>query len=105
MLYTILREPIFGTYELTLTVALLRASREPLGRFGLVEEVHWSAVPTVSTDILEKVAKMQFEVFTYMNNNVRGMKQSTQRSGAPTKSLTDRLKGKDGRIRGNLMGN
>ena len=71
MLYTILREPIFGTYESTLTVALSRASREPLGRFGLVEEVHWSAVPTVSTDILEKVAKMQFEVFTYMNKSSR----------------------------------
>ena len=39
-----------------------------------------------------------------MNNNIRGQKQSTQRSGAPTKSITDRLRGKDGRIRGNLMG-
>ena len=58
----------------------------------------------LSTETLEKINKLQFEVFTYMNNNIRGQKQSTQRSGAPTKSLTDRLRGKDGRIRGNLMG-
>lgn len=58
----------------------------------------------ITMDTLEKIARLQFEVFTYMNNNIRGQKQSTQRSGAPTKSIIDRLKGKDGRIRGNLMG-
>ena len=58
----------------------------------------------LTVDVIEKVAKMQFEVFTYMNNTTRGQRQSTQRSGAPTKSITDRLKGKEGRIRGNLMG-
>ncbi len=58
----------------------------------------------ITPEILEKTLKLQFEVFTYMNNNIRGQKQSTQRSGAPTKSITDRLRGKDGRIRGNLMG-
>lgn len=58
----------------------------------------------VTPDITERLSRLQFEVFTYMNNNIRGQKQSTQRSGAPTKSITDRLRGKDGRIRGNLMG-
>lgn len=58
----------------------------------------------ITPDILEKINRLQFEVFTYMNNNIRGQKQSTQRSGAPTKSIIDRIKGKDGRIRGNLMG-
>jgi DNA-directed RNA polymerase beta' subunit len=57
-----------------------------------------------SSEALEKINKLQFEVYTYMNNSIRGQKQSTQRSGAPTKSVTDRLKGKEGRIRGNLMG-
>jgi len=64
---------------------------------------HWSQI-TVNAETMEKISKLQFEVFTYMNNNIRGQKQSTQRSGAPTKSITDRLRGKDGRIRGNLMG-
>ena len=58
----------------------------------------------ITVDMMEKISRLQFEVFTYMNNNIRGQKQSTQRSGAPTKSITDRLRGKDGRIRGNLMG-
>ena len=58
----------------------------------------------ITPELFEKISRLQFEVFTYMNNNIRGQKQSTQRSGAPTKSITDRLRGKDGRIRGNLMG-
>jgi DNA-directed RNA polymerase beta' subunit len=68
-----------------------------------MQEKHYSNV-TTTPELMERLNKLQFEVFTYMNNNIRGQKQSTQRSGAPTKSLTDRLKGKDGRIRGNLMG-
>ena len=63
----------------------------------------WREV-VITPELLERISRLQFEVFTYMNNNLRGQKVSTQRSGAPTKSLTDRLKGKDGRIRGNLMG-
>ena len=66
-------------------------------------DVSWRDV-VVTPDIQERINRLQFEVFTYMNNNIRGQKQSTQRSGAPTKSITDRLRGKDGRIRGNLMG-
>ena len=58
----------------------------------------------ITNDINEKLQKLQLEVFTVVNNSVRGQKQSTQRSGAPIKSIVDRIKGKDGRIRGNLMG-
>lgn len=57
-----------------------------------------------SSDFQEKLSRLQFEIFTYMNNSIRGQKQSTQRSGMPTKCLMQRLKGKEGRIRGNLMG-
>eukprot|EP00959_Pyramimonas_sp_CCMP1952_P118917 2486380-Pyramimonas_sp.AAC.1 len=35
---------------------------------------------------------------------MRGMPQITQRSGRPLKTLAQRLKAKEGRIRGNLMG-
>ena len=58
----------------------------------------------VTPELLDRIHKLQTEVFAYMNNNLRGQRISTQRSGLPTKSLTDRLRGKDGRIRGNLMG-
>jgi DNA-directed RNA polymerase II subunit RPB1 len=64
---------------------------------------NWNDVE-ITSEIVEKLGKLQFEVFTLVNNSVRGQKQSTQRSGAPIKALIDRIKGKDGRIRGNLMG-
>ena len=63
-----------------------------------------SLLDAPTPELLEKLARLQSDVFTLVNNSVRGQKQSVQRSGAPTKSLVDRLKGKEGRIRGNLMG-
>lgn len=39
-----------------------------------------------------------------VDNNLPHMPQSLQRSGRPIKSISARLKGKEGRVRGNLMG-
>lgn len=47
---------------------------------------------------------LQHNVSAFMDNELRGMPQVTQRSGRPLKTITQRLKGKEGRIRGNLMG-
>eukprot|EP00567_Pseudictyota_dubia_P008672 CAMPEP_0197446890 /NCGR_PEP_ID=MMETSP1175-20131217/11704_1 /TAXON_ID=1003142 /ORGANISM="Triceratium dubium, Strain CCMP147" /LENGTH=1752 /DNA_ID=CAMNT_0042978061 /DNA_START=220 /DNA_END=5478 /DNA_ORIENTATION=- len=47
---------------------------------------------------------LQHNVSAFMDNELRGMPQVTQRSGRPLKSLQQRLKSKEGRIRGNLMG-
>ena len=47
---------------------------------------------------------LQFHVATYIDNDMPGQPQALQRSGRPLKSLKARLKGKEGRIRGNLMG-
>ncbi|KAG0416541.1 DNA-directed RNA polymerase II subunit RPB1, partial [Dictyocoela roeselum] len=47
---------------------------------------------------------LQFHVATFMNNDISGQPQSLQKTGRPLKSLSARLKGKEGRIRGNLMG-
>ncbi len=47
---------------------------------------------------------VQFHVATYMDNDLPGMPQALQKSGRPLKSVKARLKGKEGRIRGNLMG-
>jgi DNA-directed RNA polymerase II subunit RPB1 len=41
---------------------------------------------------------------TFISNDIRGQKPSYQRTGIPSKSIMSRLKGKDGRIRGTLMG-
>mmetsp|Transcript_37156 Transcript_37156/g.54662 ORF Transcript_37156/g.54662 Transcript_37156/m.54662 type:complete len:1762 (+) Transcript_37156:503-5788(+) len=47
---------------------------------------------------------LQHNVAAFMDNEVRGLPQITQRSGRALKTLQQRLKGKEGRIRGNLMG-
>jgi DNA-directed RNA polymerase beta' subunit/intein/homing endonuclease len=48
---------------------------------------------------------LQYNVVTYFDNDVKtGIKQNTQRGNRPIKSITSRLKGKEGRIRGNIMG-
>lgn len=46
---------------------------------------------------------LQYHVATYYDNDSLSVPRAEQR-GKPTKSLTARLKGKTGRIRGNLMG-
>ena len=58
----------------------------------------------VSREVLSSWENLQFHVATYYDNDIRVMRQSLQRSGAPSKCLKTRLKGKEGRIRGNLMG-
>lgn len=47
---------------------------------------------------------LQYEVATLIDNTIPGIPPSQQRTGRPIRSLTERLKGKEGRIRGNLMG-
>ncbi|KAI9348768.1 DNA-directed RNA polymerase II largest subunit [Zopfochytrium polystomum] len=48
---------------------------------------------------------LQYHVATLMDNDLAGVPQSTQRrSGRSLKSIRARLKGKEGRLRGNLMG-
>jgi DNA-directed RNA polymerase II subunit RPB1 len=47
---------------------------------------------------------LQHNVAAFMDNELRGFPQVTQRSGRPLKTIAQRLKGKEGRIRGNLMG-
>jgi DNA-directed RNA polymerase II subunit RPB1 len=47
---------------------------------------------------------LQYHVATYMDNDIAGLPQSLQKSGRPIKSIRARLKGKEGRLRGNLMG-
>ncbi|GAM20091.1 hypothetical protein SAMD00019534_032660 [Acytostelium subglobosum LB1] len=54
--------------------------------------------------ITEATQFLQFHVATYVDNELPGLPQAQQRSGRPLKTLRQRLKGKEGRIRGNLMG-
>ncbi|KAI1259931.1 DNA-directed RNA polymerase II subunit RPB1 [Xylariaceae sp. FL1019] len=47
---------------------------------------------------------LQYHVATLMDNDIAGQPQALQKSGRPVKSIRARLKGKEGRLRGNLMG-
>lgn len=54
--------------------------------------------------VAEFEALLQYHVATMMNNEISGIPPSSQKSGRPIKSIRARLKGKEGRLRGNLMG-
>uniref|UniRef100_A0A0K0FM33 DNA-directed RNA polymerase subunit n=1 Tax=Strongyloides venezuelensis TaxID=75913 RepID=A0A0K0FM33_STRVS len=52
----------------------------------------------------EDIKLLQYHVATFVDNSIPGIAAATQKSGRPLKSIKQRLKGKEGRIRGNLMG-
>uniref|UniRef100_A0A7E4VMI7 DNA-directed RNA polymerase subunit n=1 Tax=Panagrellus redivivus TaxID=6233 RepID=A0A7E4VMI7_PANRE len=54
--------------------------------------------------IAEDVKLLQYHVATLVDNAIPGLPTATQKGGRPLKSIKQRLKGKEGRIRGNLMG-
>lgn len=47
---------------------------------------------------------LQYHVTTFFDNSVSGIPPARHRSGRPLKTLSQRLKGKDGRFRGSLSG-
>ena len=49
-------------------------------------------------------ALLGYHIATYMDNEINGCDASCQTSGKPIKSIRQRIRGKDGRVRGNLMG-
>lgn len=56
-------------------------------------------------NINEHQGFLQYQVATYMNNEIPGVHGNRQRSSyRPLKAIAQRLKGKEGRMRGNIMG-
>ena len=49
-------------------------------------------------------SQIQYYVITLFNNDIKGIPPSLTRGGRPMKTLRQRLAGKEGRIRNNLMG-
>jgi len=47
---------------------------------------------------------LQYHIFTFIDNQIPGLAPSQQRNGRKLKSICDRMRKKDGRIRGNLNG-
>lgn len=57
--------------------------------------------PLIVQDLVDL---LQYHSTTYFDNEVSGIPQAHHRSGRPLKTLTQRLKGKEGRFRGSLSG-
>jgi DNA-directed RNA polymerase subunit A' len=47
---------------------------------------------------------LQYHITTFYDNNISGIPPARHRSGHPLKTITERIKGKEGRIRHNLAG-
>ncbi len=67
----------------------------------LKESMDAAAPPIVIDDLWEL---LQYHVTTYINNEVPGIPPARHRTGRALKTLAQRLKGKEGRFRGNLSG-
>jgi DNA-directed RNA polymerase II subunit RPB1 len=67
----------------------------------LQERIEQKAAPNVIEDWS---LLLQYYVATQVDNNIPGVHSVAQRSGRPLKSIKERLNGKTGRVRGNLMG-
>ncbi len=67
----------------------------------LLENVEAGAPQLIVEDLWEL---LQYHITTYFNNEVAGVPPARHRSGRPLKTLTQRLKGKEGRFRSNLSG-
>jgi DNA-directed RNA polymerase II subunit RPB1 len=58
-----------------------------------------------STEMIDKyTAMVQYDVATYVDNDIKGLAPAAQRSGRPLRTLKSRFGAKTGRVRGNLMG-
>ena len=67
----------------------------------LLENMEAGAPQLIVEDLWEL---LQYHVTTYYDNEASGVPPARHRSGRPLKTLTQRLKGKEGRFRSNLSG-
>ena len=57
-----------------------------------------------SSTVNDDFMLLQYHVATFFANDLLGLPRSQQKNKKVSKSLSERLKGKEGRVRGNLMG-
>lgn len=68
---------------------------------SLKENIDIGAPEFILNDLWELI---QYHVSTYFDNELTGVPLARHRSGRPLKGIIQRLKAKEGRIRGNLLG-
>ncbi|OCF37907.1 DNA-directed RNA polymerase II subunit RPB1 [Kwoniella heveanensis BCC8398] len=69
---------------------------------GIVRRMEAEGVPP--TVVNEQFDLLQYHVATYMDNEIAGLPRDQHKAGRAIKAIRARLKGKEGRMRGNLMG-
>ena len=67
----------------------------------LKQKLEKNAHPSVINDWIQL---LQYHTATYIDNTIPGIPIAQQRSGRALKSIKERIKSKEGRVRGNLMG-
>lgn len=90
-----------------LTMRLMEVLKRSHDVANFMDRETWNTIPIVTAELMERLNRLQYEVFMLVNNNARiakpaGMGRNS--SNANGKSIHERLKGKEGRVRGNLMG-
>lgn len=79
---------------------LTRQLMEIVKKNDAVKNVPRSSLEPDSPELVE----LMHAIANYMNNGAPNVPKAVQRSGVPMRHLTQRIKGKRGRIRGNLSG-
>eukprot|EP00003_Mantamonas_plastica_P032114 TRINITY_DN8615_c0_g1_i1.p1 TRINITY_DN8615_c0_g1~~TRINITY_DN8615_c0_g1_i1.p1 ORF type:complete len:388 (+),score=45.03 TRINITY_DN8615_c0_g1_i1:584-1747(+) len=70
---------------------------------GILKKRELSGAPAHAVEEFQKL--LQYHIATYMDGTINGLPPATHKSSNRTlKSISERLKGKEGRLRGNLMG-
>lgn len=82
-------------------IMIIKANRTLQEKMNLAEETGQPVDPKLIDDW---TMVLQYYVASMVNNKLPGVAAVTQRSGRSLKSIIDRLNGKHGRVRGNLMG-
>ena len=90
-----------------LTIRLLEVLKRSHDIAAYLNGETWQTLEVVTPELVERLNRLQYEVYMLVNNSARvpkpaGMGRNS--SNANGKSLQQRLKGKEGRVRGNLMG-
>ncbi len=87
-----------------LTTKLNEIVKVNIALTNAIEKSNQEQVTTNEHFISQLESLLQYNVNTFIDNQHPGQPPSLQRSGKPLKTLRERLSGKDGRVRGNLMG-
>ncbi len=86
-----------------ITVKLVEINKRSIEIRNHMRTYGWGPA-NIPPEAVDRFNRLQYDVATLVVSNIRGTRPSTTRNGIPLRSITDGLKGKEGRMRGDLMG-